>query len=111
MKTSAVPRAPDEGTPGVALPFLALLVIGVAFPRSAAAPLGGVIADRACACLRWCPAQPGGRLHWQIAIGWVALLTLGGFHTDERAGCWQRRFELSLYLALAMVAVVGAIFG
>ena len=46
----------------------------------------------------------------QIAIGWVALLTLGAYVTSVLAAGTVVP-ELSPYLALAIAAVFGAIFG
>jgi len=46
----------------------------------------------------------------QIAIGWVALLTLGAYTTSVLVAGTVTP-ELSPYLALAIAAVVGAIFG
>src|ERR1043166_9431160 len=68
-----------------ALPFLALLVVGIAFPLFGGG-YWGVIATRAC--IYWVLASGlnlvvgfGG----QIAIGWVALLTLGAYTTSVLA--------------------------
>jgi ABC-type branched-subunit amino acid transport system ATPase component/ABC-type branched-subunit amino acid transport system permease subunit len=46
----------------------------------------------------------------QIAIGWVALLTLGAYTTSVLAA-GNVTPEFSPYLALAIAAVVGAVFG
>src|SRR6202451_2545625 len=97
-------------TLGVALPFLALLVIGIAFPL-----FGGgywdVIATRAC--VYWVLVSGLNLVvgfAGQIAIGWVALLTLGAYTTSVLVAGTVTP-ELSPYLALAIAAVVGAIFG
>src|SRR5215470_5351183 len=93
-----------------ALPFLALLVVGIAFPLFGGG-YWGVIATRAC--IYWVLASGlnlvvgfGG----QIAIGWVALLTLGAYTTSVLAA-GNVMAPLPPYLALAIAAVVGAVFG
>ena len=93
-----------------ALPFLALLVVGIAFPLFGGG-YWGVIATRAC--IYWVLASGlnlvvgfGG----QIAIGWVALLTLGAYTTSVLAA-GNVGPPLPPYLALAIAAVVGAVFG
>ena len=93
-----------------ALPFLVLFVIGIAFPLFGGG-YWGVIATRAC--IYWVLASGlnlvvgfGG----QIAIGWVALLTLGAYTTSVLAA-GNVGPPLPPYLALAIAAVVGAIFG
>ena len=98
------------GTLGVALPFLALLVIGIAFPLFGGG-YWGVIATRAC--VYWVLVSGLNLVvgfAGQIAIGWVALLTLGAYTTSVLVA-GNVTPELSPYLALAIAAVVGAIFG
>lgn len=95
---------------GAALPFLALLVIGAVFPF-----FGGgywsLIATRAC--VYWVLVSGLNLVvgfAGQIAIGWVALLALGAYTTSVlAAGNVLPAFPP--YLALAIAAVVGAIFG
>jgi len=98
------------GTLGVALPFLALLVLGIAFPLFGGG-YWGVIATRAC--VYWVLVSGLNLVvgfAGQIAIGWVALLTLGAYTTSVLVAGTVTP-ELSPYLALAIAAVVGAIFG
>ena len=95
---------------GVALPFLALLVIGIAFPLFGGG-YWGVIATRAC--VYWVLVSGLNLVvgfAGQIAIGWVALLTLGAYTTSVLVA-GNVTPELSPYLALAIAAVVGAVFG
>jgi ABC-type branched-subunit amino acid transport system ATPase component/ABC-type branched-subunit amino acid transport system permease subunit len=93
-----------------ALPLLALLVVGIAFPLFGGG-YWGVIASRACvywvlvAGLNLVVGFAG-----QIAIGWVALLTLGAYTTSVLAAGTATP-ELSPFLALAIAGVVGAVFG
>ena len=97
-------------TLGVALPFLALLVIGIAFPLFGGG-YWGVIATRAC--VYWVLVSGLNLVvgfAGQIAIGWVALLTLGAYTTSVLAA-GNVTPALSPYLALAIAAVVGAVFG
>ena len=75
----------STGRLGAALPFFALLVLGLAFPLFGGG-YWGVIATRACvywvlvAGLNLVVGFAG-----QIAIGWVALLTLGAYTTSVLA--------------------------
>jgi len=95
---------------GVALPFLVLLVIGVTFPLFGGG-YWGVIATRAC--VYWVLVSGLNLVvgfAGQIAIGWVALLTLGAYTTSVLAA-GNVMPALPPYLALAIAAVVGAIFG
>jgi branched-chain amino acid transport system permease protein len=97
-------------TLGVALPFLALLVIGIAFPLFGGG-YWGVIATRAC--VYWVLVSGLNLVvgfAGQIAIGWVALLTLGAYTTSVLVA-GNVTPALPPYLALAIAAVVGAIFG
>src|SRR5262249_28900570 len=93
-----------------ALPFLALLVIGIAFPLFGGG-YWGVIASRACvywvlvAGLNLVVGFAG-----QLAIGWVSLLTLGAY-TASVLAAGTATPELPPFLALAMAGVVGAAFG
>ncbi len=95
---------------GNALPLLALLVIGLVFPLFGGG-YWGVIATRACvywvlvAGLNLVVGFAG-----QIAIGWVALLTLGAYTTSVLAA-GNVMPALPPYLALAIAGVFGAVFG
>jgi ABC-type branched-subunit amino acid transport system ATPase component/ABC-type branched-subunit amino acid transport system permease subunit len=95
---------------GVGLPLLALLLVGIAFPLFGGG-YWGVIATRACiywvlvAGLNLVVGFAG-----QIAIGWVALLTLGAYTTSVLAA-GNVMPPLHPYLALAIAGVVGAVFG
>jgi ABC-type branched-subunit amino acid transport system ATPase component/ABC-type branched-subunit amino acid transport system permease subunit len=95
---------------GVALPFLVLLVVGVLFPLFGGG-YWGVIATRAC--VYWVLVSGLNLVvgfAGQIAIGWVALLTLGAYTTSVlTAG--NVMAPLPPYLALAIAGVVGAVFG
>src|ERR1035437_9768123 len=95
---------------GVALPFLALLLVGVSFPLFGGG-YWGVIATRAC--IYWVLVSGLNLVvgfAGQIAIGWVALLTLGAYTTSVLAA-GNVMPALPPYLAMAIAAVVGAIFG
>jgi len=100
----------SASTFSAALPFLALLVVGVAFPLFGGG-YWGVIATRAC--VYWVLVSGLNLVvgfAGQIAIGWVALLTLGAYTTSVlTAGTVTP--ALPPYLALAIAAAVGAIFG
>src|ERR1019366_527024 len=92
------------------LPFLVLLLFGISFPLFGGG-YWGVIATRAC--VYWVLVSGlnlvvgfGG----QIAIGWVALLTLGAYTTSVLVA-GNVTPALPPYLALAIAGVVGAIFG
>ena len=93
-----------------ALPVLLLLLVGVLFPLFGGG-YWGVIATRAC--VYWVLVSGLNLVvgfAGQIAIGWVALLTLGAYTTSIlTAGNVMPAFPP--YLALAIAAVVGAIFG
>jgi ABC-type branched-subunit amino acid transport system ATPase component/ABC-type branched-subunit amino acid transport system permease subunit len=117
METPAVrlprSRANALGSLGAiraALPFLLLLVIGAVLPL-----FGGgywsLIATRAC--VYWVLVSGLNLVvgfAGQIAIGWVALLTLGAYTTSVlAAGTVMPAF--SPYLALAVAAAAGAVFG
>src|SRR5262249_15275550 len=100
----------SASTLGATLPFLVLLVIGLAFPLFGGG-YWGVIATRAC--VYWVLVSGLNLVvgfAGQIAIGWGALLTLGAYTTSVLAAgnvmpAW------SPYLALAVSAGVGAFFG
>jgi ABC-type branched-subunit amino acid transport system ATPase component/ABC-type branched-subunit amino acid transport system permease subunit len=107
------PRAAQAG--GLAkletlMPVLVLVVAGGALPLLGDSYLG-VIGTRAC--IYWVLVSGLNLVvgfAGQIAIGWVALLTLGAYVTSVlTAGTAVP--ELSPYLALAIAAVFGAIFG
>ncbi len=97
-------------TIGAALPFLVLLVVGLLFPLFGGG-YWGVIATRAC--VYWVLVSGLNLVvgfAGQIAIGWVALLTLGAYTTSVlTAG--NVMAPLPPYLALAVAGVVGAVFG
>src|SRR6202165_4349292 len=94
----------------IALPWLVLAAIGTGLPLLDDSYVG-VIAQRACiywilvAGLNLVVGFAG-----QIAIGWVALLTIGAYTTAVLAA-GNVMPELPPYLALAIAAVVGAVFG
>lgn len=95
---------------GATLPFLALLVVGVAFPLFGGG-YWGVIATRAC--VYWVLVSGLNLVvgfAGQIAIGWVALLTLGAYTTSVLVA-GNATPALPPYLALAIAAMVGAMFG
>jgi len=96
------------GALGVALPFLALFVLGVPLPLFGGG-YWGVIATRAC--VYWVLVSGLNLVvgfAGQLAIGWVSLLTLGAYATSVLAA-GNATPELPPYLALAIAGVVGAI--
>jgi branched-chain amino acid transport system permease protein len=100
------------GSPALsaALPFLILLVIGMTLPLFAGG-YWGVIATRAC--VYWVLVVGLNLLvgfAGQLAIGWVALLTLGAYATSVLAA-GNVLPPIHPYLALAIAGVLGAIFG
>ena len=100
----------STSTIGPALPFLVLLIVGVTLPLFGGG-YWGVIATRAC--VYWVLVSGLNLVvgfAGQIAIGWVALLTLGAYTTSVLAA-GNVAPPLSPYLALAIAAVVGAVFG
>jgi ABC-type branched-subunit amino acid transport system ATPase component/ABC-type branched-subunit amino acid transport system permease subunit len=117
MDTQTTPLRPSRAnalgpasTFGATLPLLALLIVGVALPLFAGG-YWGVIATRAC--IYWVLVSGLNLVvgfAGQIAIGWVALLTLGAYTTSVLAA-GNVMPELPPYLALAIAAVVGAVFG
>jgi branched-chain amino acid transport system permease protein len=92
------------------LPFLVLLGVGVALPLFGGG-YWGVIATRAC--VYWVLVSGLNLVvgfAGQMAIGWVALLTLGAYTASVLvAGNVTPPFPP--YLALAIAALVGAAFG
>ena len=100
----------STSTLGTALPFLVLLLVGIGFPLFGGG-YWGVIATRAC--VYWVLVSGLNLVvgfAGQIAIGWVALLTLGAYTTSVlAAGNVTPVFPP--YLALAIAATVGAVFG
>jgi ABC-type branched-subunit amino acid transport system ATPase component/ABC-type branched-subunit amino acid transport system permease subunit len=92
------------------LPLLALLAIGLVFPLFGGG-YWGVIASRAC--VYWVLVSGLNLVvgfAGEIAIGWVALLTLGAYTTSVLAAGTATP-ELPPFLALAIAGVVGAVFG
>ena len=93
---------------GAAVPGAA--AVGILFPLFGGG-YWGVIATRAC--VYWVLVSGLNLVvgfAGQIAIGWVALLTLGAYTTSVLAA-GNVTPALPPYLALAIAAVVGAIFG
>ena len=92
------------------MPVLVLIVAGLSLPLFGDSYLG-VIGTRAC--IYWVLVSGLNLVvgfAGQIAIGWVALLTLGAYVTSVlTAGTAVP--ELSPYLALLIAAFFGAIFG
>ena len=116
METPAAQwRVPDAAFRGPALtaavmPFLALLAIGIALPLFGGG-YWGLIATRAC--VYWVLVSGLNLIvgfAGQIAIGWVALLTLGAYTTSVLAA-GNVMPEFPPFLALAIAAVAGGIFG
>jgi branched-chain amino acid transport system permease protein len=116
MDTSATEIRPARtsflNSPAVstALPWAILTVIAVTLPLFAGG-YWGVIATRAC--VYWVLVAGLNLLvgfAGQLAIGWVALLTLGAYITAVlSAGNVMPAFDP--YLSLALAGVAGAIFG
>ena len=93
-----------------ALPFLALLLLGAVFPLFGGG-YWGVIATRAC--VYWVLVSGLNLVvgfAGQIAIGWVALLTLGAYTTSVLVGRQRHAGVLALSGA-GDRGVVGAVFG
>jgi ABC-type branched-subunit amino acid transport system ATPase component/ABC-type branched-subunit amino acid transport system permease subunit len=95
---------------GVVLPFVLLAVAAVALPLYGGG-YWGVIATRACiywvlvAGLNLMVGFAG-----QLAIGWVALLTLGAY-TASVLSAGNVLPAIHPYLALAVAGIFGAVFG
>jgi len=99
-----------SGTASHVLPFLILLVVGLALPLFAGG-YWGVIAQRAC--VYWVLVAGLNLLvgfAGQLAIGWVALLTLGAY-TSSVLATGNVLPEVHPYLALAIAGIAGAVFG
>jgi branched-chain amino acid transport system permease protein len=99
-----------SGTLSHLLPFLILLAIGLALPLFVGG-YWGVIAQRAC--VYWVLAAGLNLLvgfAGQLAIGWVALLTLGAYTSSVLASGTVTP-EIHPFLAIAAAGVVGAVFG
>ncbi len=98
------------GMIGATVPFLILLAVGISFPLFGGG-YWGVIATRAC--IYWVLVSGLNLVvgfAGQIAIGWVALLTLGAYTTSVlMAG--NVMAPLPPYLALAVAGAAGAVFG
>ncbi|MGB6654237.1 MAG: hypothetical protein WBE64_19005, partial [Xanthobacteraceae bacterium] len=98
------------GSWSAAMPFLALLVLGIAFPLFGGG-YWGLIATRAC--VYWVLVSGLNLVvgfAGQIAIGWVALLTLGAYATSVLVA-GNATPALPPYLALMIAAVIGGVFG
>ena len=117
METPAVPLHPGRASAlgsanliGAALPFLVLLLVGILFPLFAGG-YWGVIATRAC--VYWVLVSGlnlvvGFAGH--LAIGYVALLTLGAYTTSVLVA-GNVLPPLPVFAALPAAAFVGAVFG
>src|ERR1044072_2769874 len=102
-------RAQLFGSPALnhALPFLILLAVGLALPLFAGG-CWGVTARRAC--VYWVLVSGLNLLvgfAGQLAIGWVALLTLGAYTTSVLVA-GNATPALHPYLALAIAGAVRA---
>jgi branched-chain amino acid transport system permease protein len=105
-------RASLFGSPALsaALPFLIIAIIAATLPLFAGG-YWGVIATRAC--VYWVLAAGLNLVvgfAGQIAIGWVALLTVGAYTTSVLAA-GNVMPALDPFLALAVAGIVGAAFG
>lgn len=115
MKDTATSPAPIAQAGGLAkleawMPILVLLIAGGGLPLLGDSYFG-VIGTRAC--IYWVLVSGLNLVvgfAGQIAIGWVALLTLGAYVTSVlTAGTVMP--ELSPYIALLIAGLFGAIFG
>jgi ABC-type branched-subunit amino acid transport system ATPase component/ABC-type branched-subunit amino acid transport system permease subunit len=100
----------STSTLGTAFPFLVLLLVGIGFPLFGGG-YWGVIVTRAC--VYWVLVSGLNLVvgfAGQIAIGWVALLTLGAYTTSVLAA-GNATPVFPPYLALTIAATVGAVFG
>lgn len=117
MTTAKASALPPEGTTAPvwaalehAAPFLLIGVIGACLPLFGGA-YWGVIATRAC--VYWVLVSGLNMVvgfAGQIAIGWVALLTIGAYATSVLAAGTVTP-ALSPYLALAVAGALGAVCG
>jgi len=111
--SAAATRLAASGLPAkleAAWPFLTLGVAGACLPLFGDT-YWGVIAARAC--VYWVLVSGLNLVvgfAGQIAIGWVALLTLGAYTTSVLAAGTVTP-PLSPYVALALAGAVGAVFG
>src|SRR5437868_1219909 len=112
-EVSAAQPAPAQATLvasgglGHAVPFLILLAVGLTLPLFAGG-YWGVIAQRAC--VYWVLVSGLNLMvgfAGQLAIGWVALLTLGAYTTSVLVA-GNATPSLHPYFALAIAGVVGA---
>lgn len=105
---SATPAA--KRFAGRVLPFIVLFAVAACLPLFSGA-YWGLVATRACA---YWVLNSGLNLvvgfGGQIAIGWVALLTLGAYTTSVLVAGHVLP-AMSPYAALAIAAVFGAVFG
>jgi ABC-type branched-subunit amino acid transport system ATPase component/ABC-type branched-subunit amino acid transport system permease subunit len=104
------PTAAWLGTIEAGAPFVVLAVLGACLPLFGG-DYWGVIATRAC--VYWILVSGLNLVvgfAGQIAIGWVALLTVGAYTTSVLAAGTVTP-ELSPYLALAIAGVIGGICG
>ncbi len=114
MDASAAPLPPARAGLGAtleaAVPFLVLFAAAACLPLFAGT-YWGVIATRAC--VYWVLVSGLNLVvgfAGQIAIGWVALLTLGAYTTSVLVAGTVAP-AMSPYIALAIAALAGAIFG
>jgi branched-chain amino acid transport system permease protein len=109
LPLAVAPKRKRAGLEAV-LPTAVLAAGGALLPMLGDSYLG-VIATRAC--IYWVLVSGLNLVvgfAGQIAIGWVALLTLGAYVTSVLSAGTVLP-ELSPYLALSIAAVVGAVFG
>src|SRR6202140_1410572 len=116
MSVAGPPMATHAASAGrharfeIALPWLALAAAGVGLPLLGDSYIGGITPR---ACIYWILVAGLNLVvgfAGQIAIGWVALLTMGAYTTAVlTAGTVTS--EWNPYLALAVSGLVGAVFG